>query len=80
MTLTLLKAVDSQGAPPHKHGVRLGKPTASLRSCEYSKNIKLCKVKIHYRPMILYLNYINRKTFYSIKEDQRCSNPKAHIG
>ena len=30
--------------------------------------------------MILYLNYINRKMFYSIKQDQRYSNPKAHIG
>ena len=55
-------------------------PTASLRSCEYSKNNKLCMIKIHYIPMILYLNYINRKTFYSIKQDQRYSNPKAHIG
>ena len=34
-------------------------PTASLRSCEYSKNDELCINKIHYRTVILYLNYKN---------------------
>ena len=33
--------------------------TASLRSCEYSKNDELCINKIHYRTVILYLNYKN---------------------
>ena len=56
-----------------------GQTTASLRSCEYSKNNKLCMIKIHYKPIILYLNYINRKTFFSIKQDERYSDPKAHI-
>ena len=37
----------------------IGQPTASLRSCEYSKNDELCINKIHYRTMILYLNYKN---------------------
>ena len=30
--------------------------------------------------MILYLNYINKKQFYSIKQDERYHDPKAYIG
>ena len=52
--------------------------TARLRSCEYSKNKELCMIKIHYTPMILYLNYINRKTFSSVKQDQNTMGLK-HI-
>ena len=33
--------------------------TASLRSCEYSNFDELCMHKIHYKTMILYLNYKN---------------------
>ena len=29
--------------------------------------------------MILYLNYINRKTIFSIEQDERQSDAKAHI-
>ena len=57
----------------------MARATVSLRSYEYSKNNKLCKIKIHYIPMILYLNYINRKMVFSIKQDERYSDPKAHI-
>ena len=41
------------------NGMSNGIATASLRSCEYSKNDELCINKIHYRTMILYLNYKN---------------------
>ena len=51
--------------------------TDSLRSCEYSKNNKLFDNKIHYISMILYLNYMNKKLFFSIQEDQKYSDPKA---
>ena len=33
--------------------------TANLRSCEYSNFDELCMHKIHYKTMILYLNYKN---------------------
>ena len=42
-----------------------GRPTASLRSYEYSQNNKLCNDKIHYKTIILYLNCKNKKTLKS---------------
>ena len=36
-----------------------GQVTASLRSCEYSKNDELCMNKIQYKAIVLYWNYKN---------------------
>ena len=41
---------------------------SGLRSGEQSKNIKWFNNKIHYKTMILYLNYKNKKTVFSIKK------------
>ena len=57
--------------------MQMSRSKVSLRSCEYSKINELFYNNIHYITMILYLHYMNKKQFFSIKQDQRYYDPKA---
>ena len=60
--------------------VRKSSCTASLRSCEYSKKSWRIIDKIHYITWFYTKITWIKKYFFSIKQDQRYCNPKAHIG